>query len=103
MTSRTILMSLTSFLGPRDDLELHRRVDRAAHLVDRLVERQPLHGIAVDAVMMSPDRMPALAAGVSSIGVTTLMSAVFLRHLDAEAAELALGLHLHVAEALASM
>ena len=51
-------------------------------------------------VMMSPERMPAFAAGVSSIGVTTLISAVLLRDLDAEAAELALGLHLHVAEAL---
>ena len=40
---------------------------------------------------------PALAAGVSSIGDTTLMTPFSMRDLDAEAAELAAGLHLHVA------
>ncbi len=51
-------------------------------------------------VMMSLAMMPAREAGVSSIGETTLIEAVFHRDLDAEAAELAAGLHLHVAEAL---
>ena len=50
--------------------------------------------------MTSPERMPAFAAGVSSIGVTTLMQAVLLGDFDAEAAELALRLDLHVLERL---
>ena len=48
--------------------------------------------------------MPARAAGVSSIGLIDLDEAVILRDLEAEAAELAVGLHLHVADtALAFM
>ena len=45
-------------------------------------------------------RMPALDAGVSSIGETTLMTPVLHGDLDAETAELAGGLHLHVLEVL---
>ena len=51
-------------------------------------------------VMRSLVCRPALAAGVSSIGRDHLDDAVLHRHLDAEAAELAARLHLHVAEAL---
>ncbi|MHC2394761.1 hypothetical protein ACVIHB_009617 [Bradyrhizobium liaoningense] len=49
--------------------------------------------------MMSLAMTPAREAGVSSIGETTLIRAVLHRDLDAEAAELTAGLHLHVAEA----
>ena len=55
------------------------------------------------AVMMSPGFTPARLAGVSSIGLITLIHAVLLRHLDAEAAEFAARLHLHVAEDFAFM
>ena len=60
----------------------------------------PCTGSPSIATMRSPGLSPACAAGVSSIGETTLTSAVLHRDLDAEAAELALHLHLHVAEVL---
>jgi hypothetical protein len=47
--------------------------------------------------MKSPASTPASIAGVSSIGVMT-DEAVFLRHLDAEPAEFAAGLHLHASK-----
>ena len=46
--------------------------------------------------MKSLARMPALAAGVSSMGETTLMTPSSIVHFDAEAAELAGGVFLHV-------
>ncbi len=94
-----------------DDLEVERRPSSAprmifsvtaeligaAHLVDRLVERQALHALAVDA----DDDVAGLDAGLGRRRVVDrrddLDHAVLLGHLDAEAAELALGLHLHVA------
>ena len=50
--------------------------------------------------MRSPLIMPACAAGVSSIGDDHLDHAVLHRDFDAEPAEFAAGLHLHVAEML---
>ena len=85
------------FRGAAHDLELHRRVDRAAHLVDRLVERHALGRIVVD-------RRDDVARHHARLGgrrvvdrADDLDQAVLLRHFDAETAELAVGLHLHVA------
>ena len=50
--------------------------------------------------MKSPGWMPARAAGVSSIGDTTLTRPFSIGDFDAEAAEFAAGLHLHLVEAL---
>ena len=55
-------------------------------------------GASSMARMRSPGLMPAWAAGVSSIGEITLTSAVLHRHLHAEPAELAAGLHHHLAD-----
>ena len=100
MTSRTILISLTFLLRAADDFQGDRRVDRAAHLVDRLVEGQALRRFAVDV----GDDVAGQNARLGGRRVVDrrhhLDQAVFLRDFDAEAAELALGLHLHVAEAL---
>jgi hypothetical protein len=49
--------------------------------------------------MMSLAMTPALAAGVSSIGATTVR-ATFHSYLDAEATELAASLRLYLAEAI---
>jgi hypothetical protein len=48
----------------------------------------------------SPDLMPALNAGVSSIGETTRMTAVLDAHFDAEPAEAALRVDLQLVESL---
>ena len=89
---------LDVLLGAADDLELHRRIDRAAHLLDRLIERQPLRGRIVD-------RRDDVAREHARLGGRRIVDrrhdleeAVFLRHFDAKAAELALRLDLHVAE-----
>ncbi len=75
-------------------------VDQPAHLLDRLVEREPLHRLAVE---MGDDVVGHDAGLVRGRVVDRgdhLDQAVLHRDLDAEPAELAAGLHLHVAEAL---
>ena len=88
---------LDLLLRAANDLELDGRVDRAAHLVDRLVERQALGRVVVD----RRDDVARQDAGLGGRRVVDrgddLDQPVFLGHLDAEAAELALGLDLHVA------
>ena len=52
------------------------------------------------AVMRSPGKIPALAAGEPSIGATILSDVMFHRHLKSNAAEFAAFLHLQVVELL---
>ncbi len=83
------------------DLQLDLGVDRAAHLLDGLVQGQALHlASSSSLVMMSLARMPALDGGRVVDRRDDLDQAVFHGDFDAEAAELAARLHLHVAEAL---
>ena len=82
------------------DLELDLGIDRAAHLLDRLVEGQALHRLVVE---MGDDVVrhdAGLGGGRLVDRRHDLDQAVLHRDLDAEAAEFAAGLHLHVAEAL---
>ena len=87
-------------LALADHLELDLGVHGAAHLVDRLVEREALHRLVVD---MADDvvRQDAGFGGGRLVDRRhDLDQAVFHRDFDAEAAELAARLDLHVAEAL---
>ena len=105
-TERTRMMSrvIETSTGLSSPLRMMREldlgVDRAAHLLDRLVEGQALHRLAVE----MGDDVVGHDAGLGGGRVVDrrddLDQAVFHRDLDAEAAELAAGLHLHVAEAL---
>ena len=74
-------------------------VDGAAHPLDRLVQGHALHRLVVE----RDDEVARLDAGAEGRRVvdrrTPLDEAVLHRALDAEPAELAAGLHLHVAEA----
>ena len=87
-------------LALADDLQPDLGVDRAAHLLDGLVEGQTLHRFVVEL----GDDVVGHDAGLRRRRVVDrrddLDQAVFHRDFDAEAAELAAGLHLHVAEAL---
>src|SRR6516165_9021581 len=82
------------------DLEFDLRVLRAAHLLDRLVEGEPLHRRVVEV----RDNVVGHDAGLGRRRLVDrghdLDQPVLHRDLDAEAAELASGLHLEVAEAL---
>ena len=82
------------------DLEFDLGVLRAAHLLDRLVEGEPLHRLVVEV----RDDVVGHDAGLGRRRLVDrghdLDQAVLHGDLDAEAAELASGLHLHVAEAL---
>src|ERR1700722_3310423 len=85
---------LDVLLGAADDLELHRRIDRAAHFLDRLIEGQPLCGGVVYGCY-DVAREHARLGGWRIINRGyDLEKPVFLRHLDAKAAELALRLDL---------
>jgi hypothetical protein len=98
MTSRSIETSIglsTPSLDGQRDLRVRAR--RASY--PPRPERQALHRLAVQPGDDVARLDPALEAGVSSIGLITLMK-LFSCDLDAETAELALGLHLHVAERL---
>ena len=100
MMSRVIETS-TGFSAPlRRDAKLDLGVHRAAHLLDRLVEGQALHRLAVE----MGDDVVGHDAGLGRRRLVDrrddLDQAVFHGDLDAEAAELAARLHLHVAEAL---
>ena len=87
-------------LALADDLEADLGVDRSAHLLDRLIEGETLHGFVVEI----GDDVVGHDAGLRRRGVVDrrdhLDQAVFHRDLDAEPAEFTAGLHLHVAEAL---
>ncbi len=80
------------------DRELDRGVHRAAHLLDRLVEGQPLDRLAVEL----GDDVVRQDAGLGGRRVVDrrhhLDQPAFHGDFHAQAAELALGLHLHVAE-----
>src|SRR5690606_27622073 len=80
--------------------ELYRRVDRAAHLFDSLLERQPDDLLIVEMrdQVVGLDACPLSRRAVD--GCDHLDHAVLHRDLDAEAAELTPRLHLHVAEML---
>lgn len=75
--------------------DLDFRTDRAAHQIDRLVEREPEHAFAIH----MGDIVAGLDSGFGRRGAVHgrdhLDEALFLRDLDAEPAEFALGLHLH--------
>src|ERR1700722_5669703 len=89
---------LDVLLGAANDLELHRRIDRAAHFLDRLIERQPLCGCVVDG-RYDVAREDARLGGWRIVDRGyALEKPVFLRYLDAKAAELALRLDLHIAK-----
>src|SRR6516225_7375681 len=81
------------------DLELDLGVFRAAHLLDRLIEGEPLHRLVVEV----RDDVVSHDAGLGRRRLVDrghdLNQPVLHGDLDAEAAELAPGLHLHVAEA----
>ena len=87
-------------LALADDLEPDLGVDRPAHLLDRLIEGETLHGFVVEI----GDDVVGHDAGLRRRGVVDrrdhLDQAVFHRDLDAEPAELTAGLHLHVAKTL---
>ena len=82
------------------DGQLDLGVHRPAHLLDRLVQGQALHLLAVEL----GDDVVRHHAGLGGRRVVDrgddLDEAVLHRDLDAEAAEFAARLHLHVAEAL---
>ena len=82
------------------DGERDRRIDRPAHLLDGLLQRQALDLLLIE-------RGDEVAAHDPGLGCRRVLDrrdhldhAVLHRDLDAEAAELAAGLHLHVAEVL---
>ena len=87
-------------LALADDLEPDLGVDRPAHLLDRLVQGQALHGFVVEIGDDVVGHDAGLGGGRIVDRRDHLDQAVFHRDLDAETAELAAGLHLHVAEAL---
>jgi len=87
-------------LALADDLESDLGVDRPAHLLDRLVQREALHGFVVEI----GDDIVGHDAGLRCRRVIDrrdhLDQPIFHRDFDAEPAELAAGLHLHVTKTL---
>ena len=81
------------------DGQLDLGVDRAAHLLDRLVQGEPLHLLAVELHDDVVRHDAGLGGGRLVDRGDDLHEAVFHRDLDAEPAELAARLDLHVAEA----
>ena len=100
MMSRVIETSIGLSCALAHDGQLDLGVDRAAHLLDRLVEGQALHLLAVELGDDVVRQDAGLGGGRVVDRRDDLDEAVFHRDLDAEAAELAARLHLHVAEAL---
>ena len=100
MLSRTSVTSIGLSWPLRTIFSLILVLTGPAHLVDGLVEGQALHGFVVEI----GDDVVGHDAGLGRRRVVDrrdhLDQAVFHRDFDAEAAELAAGLHLHVAEAL---
>ncbi len=87
-------------VGGAQDGQRDLGADLAAHLVDRVVEVEALHRDAVD----RGDIVAGLQAGARGGRIVDrrndLHQAVLHRHFDADAAERALGLDLHVGERL---
>src|SRR5262249_37063852 len=83
-----------------DDGELDFGVHRAAHLIDGLVYGETLHGTVIE----MRDDVVCHHAGLGRRSIVDrrddLDQAVLHGDLDAETAELAVGLHLHVAQAV---
>jgi hypothetical protein len=71
-----------------------------AHFLDRLVQGEPLHRLIVEVRDDVVGHNAGLGGRRLIDGGYDLDQAVLHGHLDAETAELAAGLHLHVAEAL---
>ena len=82
------------------DGELDLGVHRAAHLLDGLVQGEPLHLLLVELGDDVVGHDAGLGGGRLVDRRHHLDQAVFHGDFDAEAAELAAGLHLHVAEGL---
>ena len=85
------------------DGELDLGVHRAAHLLDRLVQGEALHLLVVELGDDVVGHDAGLGGGRVVDRRDDLDQAVFHGDFDAEPAELAAGLHLHVAEAFGSM
>ena len=100
IVSRVSLTSIGSFDSLRWILSVTDGVDRAAHLVDGLVQVEALDRLAVDLRDDVVGENPGTRGRRVVDRRDDLHEAVFHRHLDAEAAEFAAGLHLHVTEAL---
>src|SRR6266446_3408306 len=88
------------FLPLAHDLELDLGVLRPAHLLDRLVEGEPLHRLVIEVRDDVVGHDPGLGCRRVVDRGDDLDQAILHGDFDAEAAELAPGLHLHVAEAL---
>jgi len=73
MMSRVIDTSIGLFLALAHDGDLDLGVHRAAHLLDRLVQSEALHLFVVELGDDVVGQNAGLAAGVSSIGATTLI------------------------------
>ena len=82
------------------DGELDLGIHRAAHLLDRLVQGEALHLLAVELRDDVVGHDAGLGGGRLVDRRHHLDQAVFHGDLDAEPAEFAAGLHLHVPEAL---
>ncbi len=82
------------------DGELDLGVHRPAHLVDGLIERETLHRLVVELGDDVVGHDAGLGRGRIVDRRDDLDQAVFHRDFDAETAEFAARLHLHVAEAL---
>ena len=100
MTARVSVTSSGFFSPVAQDGQRDLRILGAAHPLDRFVQRHALNAGAVD----RGDEVAGLDAGMRGGRVVDrgddLHEAVFLRHFEAEAAEFAAGLHLHVGEFL---
>ena len=100
-----------------DDLTLHRNLDRrgntlpfhhefdaapghAAHLIDRVIQGQPLHGLPVDRGDEVPGLHPGAEGGRIVDRTDNPNDAVLTLHLETQAAELPGRLDLHVLERL---
>ena len=91
---------LDVLLGAASDLELNGRIDGAAHLLDRLIERQPLGRLIVDRGDDVAGHDPGLGGRRVVDRRHDLDEPIFLGDLDSKSAEFALRLNLHVLERL---
>src|SRR3546814_14459797 len=93
-------IDVEDLVGTSPNRQLDVRVYGTAHLFDSLAQGQPLHLLAID----MGDQVAGLQTGAEGRRVVDrrydLHVAVLHRHLDAEPADLALRLDLHLAEVL---
>ena len=101
--SRVMTISTGLSCALAHDLEANLGVHRAAHLLDRLVEGEALNLIVVEVGDDVVGHDAGLGGGRVVDRCDHLDEAVFHRDFDAEPAEFAAGLDLHVLEAFASM